>query len=306
MMFALILLFTNLFFYAQVDSTRSKKDLFIDKLMSKMPLEVNKQTFTYKDTLQLDFYTIDKNSDTTRPLLVVVHGGGFSVGQRDSQGEVQFSKEMATGGYAVASISYRLTRKGKSFGCDCTAGDKINTFVAAAEDITAAVIHLQNSSGELKFDPDKTILLGSSAGAEGVLNTAFMKNDYRFKHIPKFPVAGVISLAGAMVNKEYITDDNKVPVLFFHGMKDDLVPYETAPHHYCKPDASGYLILDGPEAIAERLKQLHTSYCIAFDPEGRHEWSWLAYSHTALIKRFIDTTILKKEFEQSLIQLTKE
>lgn len=263
-----------------------------------------KQTFTYRDTLKLDFYS-KKDVDVARPILVVVHGGGFSGGKRDNKLEVKFAKEMAAQGYAVASISYRLTRKGKSFGCDCPAEDKIKTFVAATEDITDATIYLQSRSSELKFDISKTILLGSSAGAEGVLNTAFMKGDYRFKHIPKFPIAGIISLAGAVVNAAYITEENKVPVLFFHGIKDNLVPYATAPHHYCHTDKAGYLILDGANTIAKKLKKLHTSYILAFDPNGKHEWSGLGYNHTNLINLFIEKIIMQKEFIQTTLQLKK-
>ncbi|MCB0474337.1 MAG: alpha/beta hydrolase [Flavobacteriaceae bacterium] len=278
---------------------------FVFYLHSAWAQEVNKQTFTYRDTLKLDFYTTVKNIDTARPLLVVVHGGGFSGGNRDSESEVKFARAMAGAGYAVASISYRLTMKGKSFGCDCPAGDKIDTFVAAAEDIADAVLYLHKRSESLRFDSNKTILSGSSAGAEGVLDAVFMRDDYRFRHIPEFPVAGVISMAGAVVNKEYITANNRVPVLFFHGAKDNTVPYGTAAHHYCKPDETGYLILDGPEAMIEKLKEFHDSYIIAFDPEGKHEWSWLAYSHVDLIKQFIEHQVLKGEFEQCVMQLKK-
>ncbi len=265
---------------------------------------VSRQSFTYRDTLKLDFYS-KKNIDHTRPLLVVVHGGGFFGGKRDNPAEVKFANEMALKGYAVASISYRLTRKGKSFGCNCPSKEKIETFVAASEDITDAVIFLQKNADELNIDISKTILLGSSAGAEGVLNTVFMKDDYRFKHISKFPVAGVISLSGAMLNKEYITEDNKIPTLFFHGMKDDLVPYSSAPHHYCNKDTEGYIILDGAGAIAKRLKELHTPYILAVDPKGKHEWSGLGYTHTDLILMFIERLVVKNEFIQYTIQLKK-
>ncbi|MCB0486076.1 MAG: carboxylesterase family protein [Flavobacteriaceae bacterium] len=267
--------------------------------------EIVKETFTYKDTLQLDFYSIIEKINPERPLIVIVHGGGFSKGKRDGSKIVKFANYFVAQGYAVASISYHLTRRGTSFGCDCSDDDKVKTFVDVAQNIADAVLFLQNKSNEFEFDIDKTILMGSSAGAEGVLNLVFMKDDYRFSHIPKFPVAGIISLAGAVLDKEYITDSTKVPVMFFHGVKDKLVPYETASHHFCNSDTDGYLILDGSEAMAKRLELLNTSYILAFSTEGGHEWATLGYKYTDLIKCFIEQVIILKLFLQTKIQLKK-
>lgn len=267
--------------------------------------KVEKEIFTYADTLQLDYYSQKKDIDSDRPLLVIVHGGGFAGGKRDNPYEVEFANQMAVNGYAVASISYRLTRKGKSFSCDCPSAEKMETFVATSEDISKAVLFLHSRKEKLQFNENKTVLIGSSAGAEGVLNTVFMQDHYLFKHIPKFPVAGIISLAGAVVDKEYITDSTKVPTLFFHGKKDNLVPYGTAPHHYCKPDEVGYLILDGAEAMAEQLKKLNTSYILAVDPEGNHDWAGLGYKQLPLINEFLEKIILKQDFIQQTVQLKR-
>ncbi len=49
--------------------------------------------------------------------------------------------------------------------------------------------------------------------------------------------------AGAVVNANYITKDNAIPAVLFHGTEDDLVPFGTAPHHFCDPSKPGYIIL---------------------------------------------------------------
>lgn len=271
----------------------------------KADTKITTKTFTYTDTLKLDYYSLNKNIDKQRPLLVIVHGGGFAGGKRNNPLEVNFSKKMASNGYAVASISYRLTRKGKSFGCDCPAEDKIKTFVAVSEDITEALLYLHKRANSLQFDLSKTILIGSSAGAEGVLNTVFMRNHYRFNHIDIVPIAGVVSLAGAMIDKEYITEQNMIPALFIHGMKDKLVPFGTAPHHYCSTDSSGYVILEGAEAITSRLRKLNSSYILAVDPAGNHDWANLGYAEIPLVDMFIQKLIIKKGFMQNVLQLNK-
>ena len=266
--------------------------------------EINRQTLTYRDTLQLDFYSAEATTSNERPLIVLVHGGGFSGGTRDGIGETAFCREMAGSGYAVASISYRLTRKGASFGCDCPARDKIDTFVKASEDLADALRFLREQE-QLVFDRNMILLAGSSAGAETVLNAAFMGDHYEFKHIGPLGAAGLISFAGAVLNSDYINEGNALPMLLFHGEKDELVPFGTSPHHYCAPETEGYLILDGSASITERLAAAEKSYILAFDPEGGHEWANEGYGHTELIIHFIEDLVRKGEFEQKKMQVEK-
>lgn len=257
---------------------------------------------TYKDTLQLDFYSPKSAENEVPPLLVLLHGGGFAAGTRNGANEVLFCKTMADKGFAVASISYRLTRKGDPFDCQCHTEKKMQSFVSACEDLSVAISYLTNEKG-LAFDRETIILVGSSAGAEAILHSAFMRNDYRFAHIPEFKIAGLISFSGAISNASYITKKNAVPTLMIHGKKDKLVPYATSPHHFCPEDQPGYLMLDGPETIASSLQALEASYIIAFDNEGGHEWADDGYHQIELISRFIHTLVLKGEKIQETVEL---
>lgn len=265
---------------------------------------INVQTLTYKDTLQLDFYSPEGKARTDRPLIVLVHGGGFSGGNRDGIGETAFCSEMAVSGYAVASISYRLTRKGASFGCDCPARDKVSTFVKASEDLADALSFLR-AQEQLVFDRNMIVLAGSSAGAETVLNAAFMGDHYEFSHVGPLGASGLISFAGAVLDGDYIRKENALPTLFFHGEKDELVPFGTSPHHYCSPGADGYLILDGPANMTERLSAAGVSHILAFDPEGGHEWANEGYRHTELIRHFIEQLVRNGKFEQTKMRVSK-
>ncbi|MEX0288914.1 MAG: alpha/beta hydrolase, partial [Flavobacteriaceae bacterium] len=194
-------------------------------------------------------------------------------------------------------------RKGKSFGCDCPAKVKINTFREAARDILIATAFLLERSNELKFDPGKIILVGSSAGAEAVLNTAFMQYHHDFKELPykNIKYAGLVSFAGALLDVNYITDDNKIPILLFHGEKDNLVPFTTAPHHYCAPGTPGYLILEGAKTIADRMRELNESYQLMYDPDGNHDWANIPYARVETVSEFIRATVLEGQNIQSRI-----
>ncbi len=263
-----------------------------------------KQTLIYKDTLALDFYEAVSQNPKQVPLIILVHGGGFSGGTRDGESEVGFCNTLAEMGYSVASISYRLTRKGGSFGCDCPAETKIETFVKASEDLADAVNFLI-AQERLSFDRDKLILAGSSAGAETVLNTVFMKDHYAFRHIKTAEFSGVISFAGSVVNTSYITSENEIPTLLVHGMKDRIVPFATDPHRFCSTNEVGFLMLGGSESIANRLETLNTSYILAFDPEGNHDWAGFAYEKTELVHDFIEGLVLKSDLVQKKIQIQR-
>ena len=270
---------------------------------------VQQQTYTYADTLKLDFYDVEEDPLDKRPLLVVVHGGGFSVGQRDNPTEVKFSKTMAKMGYTVASISYRLTRKGKEtgFGCDCPTQEKLETIKMSGEDVLKALHFLKEKNELFKIDFDRVILIGSSAGAEAVVNLAYMRGSDIYKDLPygELKFAGVVSFAGALLELESLTSENAVPTMFFHGIKDRLVPYDVAAHHYCEKDAPGYLKLYGSKAMADKLKELKVSYDLGIDPNGTHQWAGIPFSRTDTIASFIHEAVIEQQFIQTNRTLKK-
>ncbi|HEA29376.1 MAG TPA: alpha/beta hydrolase [Leeuwenhoekiella sp.] len=260
---------------------------------------IEKSVHTYADTLRLDFYTAKESRSTAdRPLLVVVHGGGFAGGKRDNPEETKFAQKMATKGYAVASISYDLTRAGKrnGFGCDCPAALKIETFKTNSKNILDAVDYLKNGE-DFNFDANKIILVGSSAGAEGVLNTVYMQAypDYAELHLDRYKFAAVVSFAGAVLDARYIQEENAVPAFLIHGKKDQLVPYSSAPHHFCKLGDFGFLPLDGSKIIADHLKELNASHYLVTAPEGNHDWSGLGYGYVDAIAKFVNSVVNKGE-----------
>jgi alpha-L-fucosidase 2 len=84
------------------------------------------------------------------PVVIVVHGGGFTAGSRVSF-VGQFLEMLATAGYAWVSIDYRL-------GGPSRAAD-------AVDDVEAAVAFTRCRATELGIDPERIVLLGEDAGA---------------------------------------------------------------------------------------------------------------------------------------------
>jgi hypothetical protein len=80
-------------------------------------------------------------------------------------------------------------------------------------------------------------------------------------------------MAGAIPDTSRIYPESAIPSLLFHGTCDNLVPYASAPHHYCKKEDPGYLILHGAYTIAEKLKNLGTPYWLVTYCNAAHEIS---------------------------------
>lgn len=279
-------------------------------------LAQNKATYTYsikgKDTLKLDVYTPENIKKTdTLPVLLWMHGGGFSGGHReyiDDENLVKYAAKEQN--YIGISISYRLLRKGKKtgFGCDCSKDEKLETFKQATIDYMDAAKYVVEHANQLQIDTTKIIAGGSSAGAEGILNAVFMREYFidNAEAYSNVKFAGAFSCAGAIVDASYMTPENAVPTVLYHGTKDQLVPYGNAPHHFCAPTKDGYIMLDGSKIIADKLEEFETSYYFNIVKEARHEISRIPYEELDIVFNFFERTVINDEIIQTKIIKTKE
>jgi acetyl esterase/lipase len=101
------------------------------------------------DTLRLDLAR--PPGPGPHPTVVLLHGGGWEGGDRRAMhAEMRF---LAAGGYAAATVSYRLTRGAR------------DRFPAAVDDARCAVRWLRANAPTLGLDPARVGVLGFSAGA---------------------------------------------------------------------------------------------------------------------------------------------
>lgn len=278
----------------------SAQERFIDDSFSLKKTETKTYATKNGEALKLDIYQPKKDTVQQRPVVIFMHGGGFAGGTRTNDAEVKFAENAAKKGYVAVQISYRLTRKGQSFGCDYKASGKIETFKLAAEDFMDAVSFMVKNKEEYGIDPSKIIVGGSSAGAEAVLNAVY-NNSLMFQDPAKYKnidFAGVFSLAGAIVDVRYISEENAIPGVFFHGTEDNLMPYATAPHHWCDPDQPGYIMLDGSRTITQKLEKLNTAYMIYSFEGGKHEHSGMPFDYLPEVFDFFNSVFLNGENRQ--------
>lgn len=291
--------FSLIFFIAQYTEAQHS---YTDSLYSVEKVKTEIYAEKNSEQLIIDLYQPD-NLNKKRPLLVFMHGGGFAGGSPKNPQEVKFAQIAASRGYTVALISYRLTRKNASFGCDFEASGKMETFQLAAEDFMDAVKYLQKHADILNIDPETIIVGGSSAGAEAVLNAVY-NPDLIFEDREKYAgikFSAVISLAGALVDSRYLTKKQALPGIFFHGTDDKLVPYASAAHHYCDDTDPGYMILDGSKSVVDKLEKLEASYLFYSFQGAGHEISGIPFEYLPAVFEFLQKTVFEKNKIQTRI-----
>ncbi len=136
----------------------------LESLINKTP-EVPENVEAFKNieyksinskSLQLDIYQ-PKGLTQPAPLLVFIHGGGWSGGDRADY--LVYLTNFAQMGYVTATVSYRFVKDAP--------------YPACVEDITDAVQFLYQNGGKYNYDPDRICLIGGSAGSHLAMLAAY-------------------------------------------------------------------------------------------------------------------------------------
>ena len=173
--------------------------------------------------LDMDVYMPDGGDSEKRPLLLIMHGGSFFIGNKDEKGQVAWCQYFASLGYVAACINYRMgfNLGKKSY---CKAEDR------AVEDADAAIKYLLGRD-DLRIDPERIFAAGTSAGAMTALSLAFrLYGDKPMKEVtPRLPagfrIRGVANLWGS-VHDLSVLENARVPILSFQSTADPVMPYD--------------------------------------------------------------------------------
>ena len=175
--------------------------------------------------LKLDLYQPAGDAQTKRPVLVWVHGGGFSSGDKASGIAPDIGNTFAKLGYVVASINYRLISPG------CTGSSIRPACVTAAidaqHDAQAAVRWLRANAATYRLDGTRIGIGGESAGAITAVLVGVHSEDPGTSGNPGFPstVGGFVSISGGLPNGVF-AGAGDAPGVLFHGTADAIVPFK--------------------------------------------------------------------------------
>ncbi len=221
--------------------------------------------------LNLDVYYPKGDFFKNRPLVMLIHGGAFYIGSKESVAEKSLATSLAKRGYVVASINYRL-------GFKMVASDVEMSGYRAIQDGHAALRFLAHNAKGLGIDPNQIYVGGTSAGAVASLNLAFLDNNNlpeRIKQAIKdgtatkieasgnkyseaFKIKAVANMWGAVSDLNIISKDKKVSVLSIHGTADDIVPF-THDYPFQNSMMINRLVMDkmyGSKPIHDQLQML--------------------------------------------------
>ncbi len=204
-----------------------------------------------ESSLKLDLY-LPKDLKAPAPILMFVHGGGWSKGKR---GDYRYyCVKFAEQGYVVATISYRLR--------------DVALFPAAVEDTKCAVRWMRANAAKFDGDSDRIAMIGGSAGGHLAMMTGYSADDTALEGTGGNPdvssrVQAVVNLYGPVdMTTEYAR--NHELIISYLGKSYAEAPdlYERcSPLHYVSADDSPTLIFHGsldelvPISQAERLDE---------------------------------------------------
>ncbi|MFT5264586.1 MAG: hypothetical protein ACI8YQ_003332 [Polaribacter sp.] len=191
------------------------------------------------EALKLDYYFPTNSIDTmsSRPFVLLIHGGGFVGG--DKSGLIDECKEFAKRGYVTATINYRL-------GFDeSIPGEDLKALYRAHQDANAALRYSIENASSLNIDTSWIFIGGGSAGAMTSLFAAYVDAQEYEGFYPgigttlgsledsandlthTFTIKGIFNNWGSGVIGAIQPEELK-PMISFHGALDMVVPIDTA------------------------------------------------------------------------------
>jgi acetyl esterase/lipase len=177
--------------------------------------------FGEMETLLLDLYEPVGDTEPARPVVIWVHGGGFTGGSKSNPNLVELAERFAKRGYVAASINYRLHE-----GSPNITGEMI---LNAQYDAQAAVRWFRANAATHAIDTTRIAIGGSSAGAVTALQVTYNTEDVGSSGNPDYSSESqaAVSLAGFLPYTPHI-EAGEPPLMMAHGTADTTVPYSLA------------------------------------------------------------------------------
>ncbi|WP_313581434.1 carboxylesterase family protein [Chishuiella sp.] len=258
-----------------------------------------------KNNLAFDiYYPNNYKENKTQNVFAWVHGGGFSGGNRADKEEVERMKDAQNRGFVAVSISYRLlANTAAGFGCDLPKQEKSMIFKEASFDVLNALQYITKNQKELNISINKLILGGSSAGAEAILNAYYLRDLWFGNQFNDIKIDGLVSYAGAIVNDRYVTKSTIIPTVYIHGLSDDVVPANKAPHRSCLDNQPGFFPLTGDQVLDNLSRKYQQASLSIFSTSGKHEWSGLKKEYLPQVFDFINQSVINSSKENKQINI---
>ncbi len=232
--------------------------------------KINNVSYGTDAKQKMDIYLPANRNSSTTPLVILIHGGGWSEGDKQDFNFFIIELQKRLPGYAIANINYRL------------ASNNNNLFPTQENDIKAAVEFLLNKSGEYKISK-QLALLGASAGAHLSLL-------HSYKHNTNSTIKAVISLFGPTeLVSLYDNPPNSSITLLLSGVTGGTpashvtIYQQSSPYNFVNAQSCPTLLFHGgndplvPASQSSQLKDKLASNGVlhqyVFYPSESHGWT---------------------------------
>jgi len=185
---------------------------------------------TYCNSQTMDIYIPSVAATRPLPLAIFVHGGGLTSGDKADIPPV-FLSTLASAGYAVVSVNYRLAPQFK--------------FPAQIEDLKCAIRYLRENAQTYGVNGSEVFVFGTSAGGELVTIAALMGAHSVFDVGPYPSESSSVTAAVDMFGPTNLTSwaSYSDTLRVFGNNQSDLLL--ASPTHYVAPNAPPILIVQG-------------------------------------------------------------
>lgn len=220
---------------------------------------------------KLDLYIPpDPKPGTTRPGIVLIHGGGWTVGDKSDPRERQIASVLANAGFVVASINYQLATRDKPAWPTCL------------DDCRSAVDYLRQRAADLAIDPDRIGAVGASAGGTMALllgvdypDTGFKKVQaivalYAPSDLTQKPFESPLIFGVARDQRPDLLRSASPLFKVHHGFPPTLLIHGTADNVVSSEQSQG---------LADRLKEMNVVHELILLKDGPHSFPIFNESH---------------------------
>lgn len=242
-------------------------------------------------TLQANFFIPDPDTETARPVIVLLFGGAYISGSRNDSDITHIARYFAARGYVTTTIDYRI-------GMTSASGTEwIRASIRAMHDLKAFIRYLKRSvaveGNPFGIDTNRIYVGGSSAGAFTALHAAYLTTTQELSMVPQADTfylatqggieglsgnpgyssrfAGVFSLSGGILKSDWIQPDKVSAVVAMHGTGDATVPYKQGVLPIIFVPAEGGYVIDSVAAARGLYHALFTWQGAGHVPYGNQQ-----------------------------------
>jgi acetyl esterase/lipase len=187
---------------------------------------------TYYDSQTMDIYIPNVTATHPLPLAIYVHGGAMTSGDK-SNINATFLNALASAGYAVASVNYRLAPQYK--------------YPAQIEDVKCAIRYLRANAQAYGVNGSEIFAFGTSAGGELVALAALTGPHSTFDIGPYLDESSGLTAAVDMFGPANLTEGGGYPSswdlqVFGNNLSNRVL---ASPTHFVTANSLPILIIQG-------------------------------------------------------------